>query len=196
MECACLDCQEECVVTAGSARARSTIKTDAVDAEWNYRMIPVRALSTATLFAAILAGLSAHQATHGAIIGVVTDLSGAVLPGVTVVATKDAEQRTSTTDGSGRYRIDKLLPGPYQLEADLSGFLRQRVENVVVEAGREVAWSVSLPLPRDQSLPVESFIDPLTGAEARDCGRHTANPTIGNMRRRSWLVRKPARRRR
>ena len=46
-----------------------------------------------------------------ALAGVVTDNSGAVLPGVTVEAASPAlieKVRTATTDGSGRYRFESL----------------------------------------------------------------------------------------
>src|SRR5829696_2291203 len=62
---------------------------------------------------------------QAAIAGVVTDNSGAVLPGVTVEAASPAlieKVRTATTDGSGRYRIESLQPGLYTVSFSLGGF--------------------------------------------------------------------------
>src|SRR5215218_3725825 len=67
--------------------------------------------------------------------GVVTDNSGAVLPGVTVEAASPAlieKVRTATTDGSGRYRIESLQPGQYTVTFSLAGFAPQRREGVML----------------------------------------------------------------
>src|SRR3954467_8432614 len=69
------------------------------------------------------------------IAGVVTDNSGAVLPGVTVEAASPAlieKVRTATTDGSGRYRIESLQPGAYSVTFSLAGFSTVKRENVNV----------------------------------------------------------------
>jgi hypothetical protein len=67
-----------------------------------------------------------------ALSGVVTDNSGAVLPGVTVEAASPAlieKVRTATTDGSGRYRIESLQPGTYSVTFTLPGFQTTKREN-------------------------------------------------------------------
>ncbi|HEY1304161.1 MAG TPA: carboxypeptidase regulatory-like domain-containing protein [Vicinamibacterales bacterium] len=67
--------------------------------------------------------------------GVVTDASGAVLPGVTVEASSSAlieKVRSATTDGSGRYRIESLQPGQYSVTFSLSGFAPQKREGVIL----------------------------------------------------------------
>jgi hypothetical protein len=69
-----------------------------------------------------------------AIAGVVTDTSGAILPGVTVEARSPAltEQRTVFTDGSGLYEIVSLRPGTYSVTFTLPGF------SVIVREGIEL----------------------------------------------------------
>ncbi len=67
----------------------------------------------------------AAQITTGNIDGVVTDSSGATLPGVTVTASSDrliGGTKTSVTDGSGRYRFERLDPGVYAIRFELQGF--------------------------------------------------------------------------
>jgi len=59
------------------------------------------------------------------IVGVVRDVSGAVLPGVTVEAASPVlieKVRTATTDGEGRYQIAELRPGTYSVTFTLPGF--------------------------------------------------------------------------
>jgi hypothetical protein len=69
--------------------------------------------------------LPAQAAAQSTITGVVTDSSGAVLPGVTVEAASDVlieKVRSSVTDGSGQYRIIDLRPGTYAVTFTLPGF--------------------------------------------------------------------------
>ena len=59
------------------------------------------------------------------IVGVVRDVSGAVLPGVTVEAASPVlieKVRTATTDGEGRHQIAELRPGAYTVTFTLPGF--------------------------------------------------------------------------
>src|SRR5712691_551342 len=65
------------------------------------------------------------QAQIGANVGgIVTDNSGAVLPGVTITIINTATGRTRSlvTSADGRYRAVALEPGPYQIVAELQGF--------------------------------------------------------------------------
>src|SRR5262245_29801441 len=60
-----------------------------------------------------------------ALTGVVTDTSGAILPGVTVEARSPAlieQVRSAVTDETGRYRIVDLRPGSYSVTFALPGF--------------------------------------------------------------------------
>src|SRR3989441_6324545 len=63
--------------------------------------------------------------TGAALTGIVTDSSGAVLPGVTVEARSPAlieQLRSAVTDEAGRYRIVDLRPGTYTVTFTLPGF--------------------------------------------------------------------------
>jgi hypothetical protein len=62
---------------------------------------------------------------QSAIAGLVTDNTGAVLPGVTVEASSPVlieKVRTVVTDGQGRYTIVDLRPGTYRISYSLTGF--------------------------------------------------------------------------
>jgi Carboxypeptidase regulatory-like domain/TonB-dependent Receptor Plug Domain len=60
----------------------------------------------------------------GSITGLVTDSSGAVLPGVVIEVTSAAtgQVRRATTGDDGRYSVPLLPPGPYQVKGTLNGF--------------------------------------------------------------------------
>jgi len=72
--------------------------------------------------------------------GSVTDSSGAVLPGVTVTVSSEAQiggPKTAVTDASGTYRFPTLAPGLYKLSADLSGFDAFK-QNVTLQLGQTI----------------------------------------------------------
>ena len=74
---------------------------------------------------ALAALVPAIASAQGAIAGVVTDTSGAVLPGVTIEAASPAlieRVRSAVTDGTGQYQIVNLPPGGYTLTFTLAGF--------------------------------------------------------------------------
>jgi len=94
------------------------------------------------MVAALMAAPTAlwAQAT-GQINGIVTDASGAVLPGVTVDATSTATNavRTAVTGADGLYILPLLQPGLYDVKASLSGFrvaLQEGVRVTVTETAR------------------------------------------------------------
>jgi len=78
--------------------------------------------------------------------GLISDETGAVLPGVTVtaVSTSTNETRNTTTDAGGRYQMQVPL-GPLQLSAELMGF-KKLVMKTSTAAGRALEWSPPLGL--------------------------------------------------
>src|SRR2546428_4347069 len=73
----------------------------------------------------MLCGILAYgQTTAGTILGVVSDESGARLPGVTETITHldTGIVRSVTTDEGGRYRAPGLGLGNYEVKAELTGF--------------------------------------------------------------------------
>ena len=61
---------------------------------------------------------------YGSISGIVTDTTGGVVPGATVTVTS-VERKTSDTvvsNESGYYVKERLLPGTYEVKAELQGF--------------------------------------------------------------------------
>src|SRR5882724_5941307 len=72
------------------------------------------------------------------IAGVVKDVSGAILPGVTVEAASPAlieKVRTVVTDGEGRYNIIGLPSGTYSVTFTLTGFNTNKRDGIILTAG-------------------------------------------------------------
>src|SRR5580704_6763553 len=80
------------------------------------------------------------QATTGSLGGVVTDPSGAVIPGAEVTATEIATgvQTKVTSNADGVYSIPRLKPGLYNLEFQKSGFKRQQFQQITLNLGASV----------------------------------------------------------
>ena len=74
------------------------------------------------------------QAVYGSIAGTVLDSTGAAVPGATVAITS-VDRKTSdsvVTNTSGFYAKERLLPGIYEVKAELSGFKASVVSSVRV----------------------------------------------------------------
>jgi hypothetical protein len=106
----------------------------------------------------------AAQATQGSIIGVVTDTSGAVLPGVTVIATGPAlqvPQLEAVTNERGEYRISPLPPGAYSLTFELPGFQTVKRENLRLTLGFTATVDQAMGLGTVQETVTVSGQSPL-----------------------------------
>src|SRR5260370_21635432 len=90
-----------------------------------------RALASFLLLAAALSA----QTNRGGIAGTVTDKSGAVVPGATVVITSTGTNQASkiTTSGSGAYALQNLEPGVYRGEVTAGGFRKAITDQVKVD---------------------------------------------------------------
>jgi hypothetical protein len=86
------------------------------------------------LFLMPAAACSQGETTSG-IVGQVSDVSGAAVPGatVTVTNTETGLRRGATTDDYGRFNFPQLKPGAYSVKVEAEGFEPQR--NDAVSAG-------------------------------------------------------------
>src|SRR5688572_10885935 len=99
---------------------------------------------------------AAAQEFRGRINGVVSDNTGAVLPGVTVTATSPAmiQPQVQVTGADGSYRFLALNPGVYAIEFDLTGF--QKVQR------NDVRVVINQTLTVDQQLNVATLQETVT----------------------------------
>jgi len=109
----------------------------------------VRFVSFAGMIAGVLLGtLAAWAAIIGSISGVVTDPSGAVVPGVTVVATSVSTnvRSTAVTDGKGFYNLPTLSVGTYNISTSQAGFRDYQQTGVKIDANSAVRIDITMLL--------------------------------------------------
>jgi Carboxypeptidase regulatory-like domain len=100
-------------------------------------MTSVRRIFVLAGLAILLGAPLAHAQTTGSIAGVVTDASGALLPGTTITLTGDrliGGPQTSVSDTAGAYRFDRLVPGTYHVKFELQGFRNVERPDVRISA--------------------------------------------------------------
>jgi len=103
----------------------------------------------------LLLALAAAAQTDGSVSGVVSDPSGAPIPGaaVTVQSESDALLYRTGTDSGGHYRIAGLRPGVCTLTVSAAGFETYRRARVEI-AGSELRVDVALALPNHRETIV------------------------------------------
>jgi hypothetical protein len=99
------------------------------------------------------------QNFRGQIRGLVSEASGAVIPGAVVTLTNVNTGVTTTkqTDSVGVYIFDFIDPGTYTVAIEASGFGRYVQSNIVVQAGSQVSVNAALtPGTVQQSVTVDA----------------------------------------
>lgn len=111
--------------------------------------VGVRVWLATSLILALCSAATAQQTT-GDVLGTVTDASGAVVPGATVVIENlgTHEKRTSQTSSSGEYVVNLLKPGTYGISISASGFKTFTVPSLKLQAGDRTRVDAPLAIGR------------------------------------------------
>jgi TonB family protein len=105
------------------------------------------AVAAMALILPVASMTSFAQSGRGALAGIVTDPSGARVPGVSVVVTNldGSNSETAVADAAGEFGFRSIPPGKYRLEVKARGFKVSRTE-VMVAAGNAILAPVQLEL--------------------------------------------------
>jgi hypothetical protein len=104
-------------------------------------------LFPAIVMVAVVVSPAYAQSGTSSITGTVTDNSGGVIPGATVVVTPEAGESFNTVSNSqGQFTVPSLKPGVYKVTVTLQGFKTAVVSNVRVISGSPAAVSVKLEI--------------------------------------------------
>ena len=124
------------------------------------------------LIAAIFAAALQGQTSRGTVTGIVTDASGAAVPGATVElkATQTGVVRPTTTNESGVYRFDAVDLGEHDLTVKAPGFKTTANRSLNVQAAQTVGLDVRLEVGDNVSI-VEVSARSGTAADRSSCTR-------------------------
>lgn len=144
-------------------------------------MLPFRlrfafAIAIATLFSVH----SLAQSTTARIVGTVQDSTGAVVPGVELVATNvdTGESRTATSGAGGAFSIPNLVIGRYEVSAQITGFKRYVRGPITLETNQTARVDVTLETGEvTESVTVTSEA-PLLQTDDSSLGTVIDNSTI------------------
>src|ERR1035441_5830362 len=109
-----------------------------------------RALLLVTLLSVVsAAGLA--QESRGSITGKVIDAQNAVGPNATVVVTNNATNVSSrvTTNQTGYYEVDFLVPGSYTVSGEITGFKKLVRSGITLDTGDRLAVDLQLHVCRE-----------------------------------------------
>jgi hypothetical protein len=101
----------------------------------------------------------AQGETTSAIVGQVTDTSGAVIPSanITIANQETGLKRTAKTDDGGRFNFPQLKPGSYSVKVEAQGFQTKQNLNVVSGLGQKQTVNFTLKVAQsNQSVEVSS----------------------------------------
>ncbi len=115
------------------------------------------ALFSLLFLLAAISGFS--QTTVSTLEGTVRDVSGGVLPGVSVRVTGATVERTVETDAAGFYRALELAPGEYQVVASKAGFATKTLTGISLALDRTVTLDITLEVARQaESVTVTAAV--------------------------------------
>ena len=147
-----------------------------------------RSLFMLALGLAFQSSLFAQGETTSAIVGSITDPSGAFLAGAAVTATNrdTGAVRTATSDDAGRFSFPQLKPGPYTVRVEAPRFEPQQNNSVFAGLGQKQTVDFALKLASDrqditvfEELPLITPENPNTATTLSKSALETL-PNAGN----------------
>jgi hypothetical protein len=145
----------------------------------------IRAL-VALLLTALTAVPSFAQsdAANGSIAGTVFDMTGGVLPGVTVIIThiESGTERAVVTNENGLYRAILLPLGTYRVVAELPGFRRVEEVGLRLSAGQTLVVNVTLGIGQvTETVTINAEDRPVLDSGKIDAGRNLSAVEVKNL---------------
>ena len=138
--------------------------------------LSLRILLLVALAIAVATPLDA-QVSRATLAGTIKDASGGIVPGATVTVQNvdtNATIRMQITDNAGRYEAPNLLPGEYEVRAELAGFRtavrrgihlavgQSAVVDLILQVGNvveQVVVTSEAPLVETTTASVSNLVD-------------------------------------
>src|SRR5437867_3355846 len=142
-----------------------------------------RAVLGLIIAASLLPGSLAAQAVTGTIIGVITDSSGAVMPGASVTLTNTGTglTRIVITDSNGEYTAPLLPTGKYTVKAELSGFKTVTTPDVALGVDQKFRVNMRLEIGAVEESITVTGASPLVQTSSSELGTTVAEEQIKTL---------------
>ncbi|MGA2421398.1 MAG: carboxypeptidase-like regulatory domain-containing protein [Candidatus Acidiferrum sp.] len=115
-------------------------------------------------------GAAAHAQTVASISGAITDASGAVLTGATITVKNDetGAQRIVTADDAGRYDVESLAVGQYEVKAEAAGFRPEIRTGIALVVGQHTEVNLTLRVGQLQEAVIVQEQGPAVSVSTQD----------------------------
>jgi hypothetical protein len=132
---------------------------------------------------AVPVALKAQTAGQGTISGSVTDSTGAVVPGVKVVATNTATNVATEriSSSAGLFTIAPLPPGTYSVSVEASGFRTLKLDNLAINALGVLTFNPVLTIGQASETVEVSAASPVLNTSNATVGLVMENTTYANL---------------
>ena len=128
------------------------------------------------------AGLRA-QTVDTAIVGTVTDHSGAVIPGakVTVTSVSTGIAKSAVTSATGEYTVNYLPPGSYNVAVTANGFTTTRQQGIELQLSQQARVNFQLQVGAATEQVTVQGAPPLLQTEASSLGNVVGEVEVQNL---------------
>ena len=143
----------------------------------------ITGLLAVLVIAAVMApSLMAQSLVSGDLTGTVTDPSGAVVSGASVMLKSDSTGQTRSTSSSsnGNYRFSLLSPGSYTITVTASGFSKTETK-AVVNVGQASIADVKMAVGASSTTVEVTTTAPLVNADNADLSTNFNQALISNQ---------------
>src|SRR5271167_1260772 len=140
-------------------------------------------LLTSLVFLLLPMSTAAQGETTSAIVGQVTDATGAAVPSAIVAVTnrETGAQRSVKTDEQGRFNFAQLKPGGYTIKVEAPGFAPQQNDNVVTGLGQKQTVQFTLRVAQSMQTVEVSSAPPLLNPENANTSTNLSAPALENL---------------
>ncbi|MBA2604923.1 MAG: carboxypeptidase regulatory-like domain-containing protein, partial [Acidobacteria bacterium] len=127
--------------------------------------------------------LAAGQTGAASLTGIVTDDSGAAVPGAAVIATSQATnvEYTGLSNATGNYTITSVPVGAYVVRAELSGFKTAATKPIQVEARQIARLDFKLELGSLEETVLVTGESPVLQTESATVGEVISGTTVAAL---------------
>src|SRR5215470_14789570 len=123
------------------------------------------------------------QSDRGTMTGTVSDPTGGVIPGVSIVATNvetSARYETISTE-TGNYTLAQMPAGIYQLSAELPGFKRYVRQGITVLVAQTLRLDIGLEIGSNAESVTVTEAAPLLRTESSEVAHNVTSEFLNNL---------------